>query len=156
MYFKLAPWFVMADEDEEQNWPEFFENNRLIPVHPNRRKSASQAKPNVPFCLLFKSVIGISLPQAVVSTQINSYLTCSYSYHNRLYFDVLRNASFSSMIVHTRLLMLSLQDTKRYICIKFMTFLFRLIGEKLIINFTHIANIGENACQSSGPEQSGK
>ena len=43
--FKLAPWFVMADEEEE-NWPEFFENNRLIPVHPNRRKSGSQTKPN--------------------------------------------------------------------------------------------------------------
>ena len=99
MYFKLAPWFVMADADEEENWPEFFENNRLIPVHPNRRKSVSQSKPNVPFRLLFKSVIGISLPQAVVSTQI---ATCSYSYYNRLYFDVLRNASFPFMIVHTR------------------------------------------------------
>ena len=64
--FKLAPWFVMADEEEE-NWPEFFETNRLIPVHPNRRKSGSQTKPNVPFCLLFKSVIGISLPPASVS-----------------------------------------------------------------------------------------
>ena len=67
MNFKLAPWFVMADGDEEENWPEFFENNRLIPVHPNRRKSGSQTKPNVPFRLFLKSVIGISLPQAVVS-----------------------------------------------------------------------------------------
>lgn len=57
----------MADEEQEENWPEFFENNRLIPVHPNRRKSESQTKPNVPFCLLFKSVIGISLPAASVS-----------------------------------------------------------------------------------------
>lgn len=65
--FKLAPWFVMADEEQEENWPEFFENNRLIPVHPNRRKSGSQTKPNVPFRLLFKSVIGIPLPQAFVS-----------------------------------------------------------------------------------------
>lgn len=65
--FKLAPWFVMADEEQEENWPEFFENNRLIPVHPNRRKSGSQTKPNVPFCLLLKSVIGISLPPASVS-----------------------------------------------------------------------------------------
>lgn len=52
----------MADGDEEENWPEFFENNRLIPVHRNRRKSGLQSKPNVPFRLLFKSVIGISLP----------------------------------------------------------------------------------------------
>ena len=59
----------MADEsDEEENWPEFFENNRLIPVHPNRRKSGSQSKPNVPFRLLFKSVVGVSLPQSLVST----------------------------------------------------------------------------------------
>lgn len=69
--FKLAPWFVytvvMADEEQEDNWPEFFENNRLIPVHPSRRKSGSQSKPNAPFRLLFKSVIGISLPQAIVS-----------------------------------------------------------------------------------------
>lgn len=69
--FKLAPWFVytmvMADEEQEENWPEFFENNRLIPVHPSRRKSGSQSKPNAPFRLLFKSVIGISLPQAIVS-----------------------------------------------------------------------------------------
>ena len=59
----------MADGgDEEENWPEFFENNRLIPVHPNRRKSGSQSKPNVPFRLLFKSVVGVSLPQSLVST----------------------------------------------------------------------------------------
>ena len=59
----------MADgSDEEENWPEFFENNRLIPVHPNRRKSGSQSKPNVPFRLLFKSVVGVSLPQSLVST----------------------------------------------------------------------------------------
>ncbi|KAJ7394786.1 Nephrocystin-4 [Desmophyllum pertusum] len=56
---------VMADEEQEENWPEFFENNRLIPVHPSRRKSGSQSKPNAPFRLLFKSVIGISLPQAI-------------------------------------------------------------------------------------------
>ena len=65
--FKLAPWFVMADEEQEENWPEFFENNRLIPVHPNRRKSGSQSKPSAPLRLVFKSVTGISLPQAYVS-----------------------------------------------------------------------------------------
>ena len=80
--FKLAPWFVMADEEQEENWPEFFENNRLVPVHHNRRKSGSQAKPNVPFCLLFKSVIGISLPAASVSLLPWKYKLislCSYS-----------------------------------------------------------------------------
>lgn len=68
----------MADEEQEENWPEFFENNRLIPVHPNRRKSESQTKPNVPFCLLFKSVIGISLPAASVSLLPWKYKSCSY------------------------------------------------------------------------------
>lgn len=59
----------MADDgDEEENWPEFFENNRLIPVHPNRRRSSLPKNPTVPFRLLVKSVIGISIPQAIVST----------------------------------------------------------------------------------------
>ncbi|XP_068699711.1 nephrocystin-4-like [Montipora foliosa] len=59
----------MADAEEE-NWPEFFENNRLIPVHPNRRRSGSQEKPNIPFRLLFKSLMGISLPPTIdVSSQ---------------------------------------------------------------------------------------
>ncbi|KAK2557771.1 Nephrocystin-4 [Acropora cervicornis] len=58
----------MADSEEDENWPEFFENNRLIPVHPNRRRSGSQQKPNIPFRLFFKSLVGISLPQTIVVT----------------------------------------------------------------------------------------
>ena len=80
----------MADGgDEEENWPEFFENNRLIPVHPNRRKSGSQSKPNVPFRLLFKSVVGVSIPQSLVSTAgYFCYFSCYYCspvYERRFY-----------------------------------------------------------------------
>ncbi|PFX29931.1 Nephrocystin-4 [Stylophora pistillata] len=67
----------MAEEDQEESWPEFFENNRLIPLHPNRRKSGSQSKPSVPFRLVFKSVIGISLPQ-VYSLLLEVYKRCSH------------------------------------------------------------------------------
>ena len=67
----------MAD-DEEESWQEFFENNRLVPVHPNRRKSGSASKPSIPFRLVLKSVVGIPVPRSLVSSLFNVY---KYIYH---------------------------------------------------------------------------
>ena len=93
----------MADSEEDENWPEFFENNRLIPVHPNRRRSGSQQKPNIPFRLFFKSLVGISLPQTVVSIVVKVFLpiqTVDYSPCSKVFFSFMRFRGLINMLAY--------------------------------------------------------
>lgn len=56
----------MAESEEEESWEEFFETNRLVPIHPSRSIS-QQPHPDICFCLNLKSIEGVLLPKILVS-----------------------------------------------------------------------------------------
>ena len=52
--------------EEEESWEEFYETNRLVPIHPSRCVS-QQLQPHICFCINLKSIEGILLPKILVS-----------------------------------------------------------------------------------------
>lgn len=76
-FFKVSGWCAcsfftdnkhkkMAESEEEESWDEFFETNRLVPIHPNRC-TGQQPQPDISFCLTLKSIEGVVLPKILVS-----------------------------------------------------------------------------------------
>ena len=57
----------MADDSDDDSWDNFFENNRLILLHPRRR--GREDRESVPYRLNLKHVEGIPIPRFVVSVE---------------------------------------------------------------------------------------
>eukprot|EP00112_Aurelia_sp_Birch-Aquarium-sp1_P012360 Seg26.6 transcript_id=Seg26.6/GoldUCD/mRNA.D3Y31 product=Nephrocystin-4 protein_id=Seg26.6/GoldUCD/D3Y31 len=73
-------------DDQEETWQEFFEENRIIPAHPNRSKLSSSQN-SFPFRLTLKSLEGIYVPPEVsIDTAEFQVLVTFYDAANAWYF----------------------------------------------------------------------
>ena len=64
----------MAVDVEEDSWENFFEDNRFIPLHANRR--GREEGESIPYRLNLKCVEGIPIPGAVVSVTFSISACC--------------------------------------------------------------------------------